>query len=886
MPAKSHRDLTGWFVRRAGLSRTTTFAVAVGLSLAAVGGARPTAALIGLIIALLCALGGLLMSRLPSADAGRALHVVVVSVVLVGLFGGYLGGSARVMALLDSSLQRRVGSSIKAELVITGQVRFSGGWQSAAAVVRGPCGPPTAPGDNSAIATAAIGEAVLLELAPAEGPPDVTLSQGLIVALGGAIQAPEGPSASGFDQAAYLRHQGIRVVLSADNSDISIVGRRGGVSGWFDRLRSSARAHLSRGPDARLDEVLLGVVMGETTRIDKGWLEAFRRSGTAHMFSVSGLHVACIAAIMIGFARLVRASRGVGFLLAAAAALLMIPFVGASPPLVRAAVMIVVVLAGSWTGRRRDHWQVLALAALVVLALNPFAVSDAGFQLSFAALAGMLALVGPLQRSLRHLPSAIGWNLAVSIAASLGTAPVSLLVFDRTSLVAPLANLLVVPLLPVITGLGMASVFLGFLWTGFSAALDTLAALPMTWTVQVSRLLAFAPVLDVRDLGRALLAVGVGAATVPVGLALMGRAVGTPFNAPAPLFKRSIGWLRARRPRSRRWAAVLGIAVVFGGLALGGVAYSPLVRGLETVATLASGNGWPDQVEVRVLDVGQGSAVLVRTPGHRALLFDGGPTGCDLARQLHILGVRKLDLVVISHPHADHFAGLLEAIDGLEVGTIIDQTAVVPRAPPGSSSAPGAVQTAAARTAAGAREAADYVELRRRIAIRGGRHVQAGTGSLINVDGVAIRFFAPSRPVTLVDGPEPWADRSRPPTGDELNDSSLVAVLSAGGIEMLIPGDAEAEVLQAYKLPPIDIIVVPHHGSRGAVSGRLLEELGVKAACVSVGEGNSFGHPDPSTISILQAAVASVLRTDEAGWVSCSVNGDRVVLATERRPGW
>ncbi|MFH0917335.1 MAG: ComEC/Rec2 family competence protein [bacterium] len=885
MPAKRHRDLTGRFVRRVGLARTTTIAVAVGLSLAAVGGARPMVALIGLILALLGALGGLLMSRLVSADADRASLVVVASVVLVGLFGGYLGGSARVMALLDSSLQRRVGSTITAELVITGQVRSSGGWQSAAAVVRGPGGLFPGSGGISASAAAAKGETVLLEIAPTEGPPGVTLRQGLIVAVEGTIQAPEGPSASGFDQAAYLRHQGIRVVLSADGSDISILGRRGGISGWFDRLRSSARAHLSRGPDARLDEVLKGVVLGETGGIDKGWLEAFRRSGTAHMLSVSGLHVASIAAIMIGLARLVRASRGVGFLLAAAAAILMIPFVGASPPLVRAAVMIVVVLAGSWAGRRRDHWQVLALAAVVVLALNPFAVSDVGFQLSFAALAGMLALVGPLHRSLKRLPSAIGSNLAVSIAASLGTAPVSLLVFDRTSLIAPLANLLVVPVLPVITGLGMAGVFLGFLWTGFSTALDTLAALPMTWAVQVSRLLAFAPVLDVRDLGRALLAAGVGVAAVPAGLALTGRAVGTPFNVPVPLFKRSIGWLRARRPKSRRWAVVLGVAVVFGGLALGGVAYSPLVLGLETVATLAPGKGWPDQVEVRVLDVGQGSAVLVRTPGHRALLFDGGPAGCDLARQLHTLGVRKLDLVVISHPHADHFAGLLEAVDGLKIGTFVDQTAVVSGGPPGGSSAPGTVQGPAARTTNGAREAADYLELRRRIAIRGGRHVQAGTGSLIDVDGVAIRFFAPSRPVTLVDGPDPWQDRSGPPTGDELNDSSLVAVLSAGSIEVLIPGDAEAEVLQAYKLPPIDIIVVPHHGSRGAVSGRLLEELEVKAACISVGGGNSFGHPDPSTMSMLQAAVASVLRTDEAGWVSCTVNGDRVVLATERKPG-
>ena len=132
--------------------------------------------------------------------------------------------------------------------------------------------------------------------------------------------------------------------------------------------------------------------MGDTTGIDKEWLEAFRRSGTAHMLSVSGLHVASLAAIVIGLARVLGAARWVGFLLAAISAVLMIPFVGPSPPIIRAAVMIVIILMGRWVGRGRDQWQVLALAAVVILALNPFAVYDVGFQLSFSAVGGILAL--------------------------------------------------------------------------------------------------------------------------------------------------------------------------------------------------------------------------------------------------------------------------------------------------------------------------------------------------------------------------------------------------------------------------------------------------------------------------------------------------------------
>jgi competence protein ComEC len=327
----------------------------------------------------------------------------------------------------------------------------------------------------------------------------------------------------------------------------------------------------------------------------------------------------------------------------------------------------------------------------------------------------------------------------------------------------------------------------------------------------------------------------------------------------------------------------LAVAVVLVGTVLGGALYPSLVRGVETAATLAPGNGWPEGTEVRVLDVGQGNAILVRTPGHHALLFDGGPAGCGLAGQLHTLGVRKLDMVVISHPHADHFAGLLEAVDSLEVGMLVDHTAVVPATASAATTATLATTTATA--AKGGSEARAYLELRRRLTEKGCRYARATSGSSLEVDGVVVRFFAPARPMTMTDGSDPWSLRGDTPTGDELNGSSLVSVASIGTLDVLLPGDAEAEVLQPYTLPTVEIIVVPHHGSRGAVSARLLERLGAQAACISVGKDNSFGHPDPATVSLLHDAVASVLRTDESGWVSFTVKNDRTVLTTERKPG-
>jgi competence protein ComEC len=895
-----------WFLRRAGLARCTTIAGVAGLCLAAFFPGRFLVAIAGLTLALGCILAGHVFSRWrPGSSLG--LGVVLVSVVLVGLLAGLLVGTLRISSLLDGVLSSRIGERVRAEVVITGPVRSSSGWHSATAVVRaigGGEGMAPSPGGPGA------GDKVLLEVAPLHDGGQESVNaplfrQGSVLAVTGSLRAPKGPSASGFDQARQLLHQGVQVILRVEPRDLSLQGQRGGVSGWFDHLREGAKEHLSLGPDARVNEVLQGVVMGDTAGIDQGWMDSFRRSGTAHMLSVSGLHVASLAAIVIAIAGLARLSRRAGFVLAATAALLMVPFVGSSPPILRSAAMIVVVLAGRWVGRRRDQWQGLAFAALVVLVLNPFAVFDVGFQLSFSAFAGMLALVRPIERLLRRLPDSIRANLAVSLAATLGTSPVSLLVFGRTSLISPVANLLVVPTLASVTGLGMASALLGFLWSGFSVALDTLASLPMSWTILVSTLCGQAPVLNAESTGRLLFAAGLAAAALPAALALSGHVVAPPLRLRPPGFRRSLCWLKSRRPRSRGLAAAAGIAVVAGALLVGAAVYPAAAAGVRSVQLLAGGQRWPAQVEVRLLDVGQGTAVLLRTPQHRAALFDGGPAGCDLAGQLRALGVKRLDLVVVSHPHADHFAGLLEGLDSLEVRTFVDSTEIVDQggsALPSRSGTPaagGMDVTAAGNTGITGRgpfirtpgeenaggEAGQYVQLRDLLADSGCRTLGASLGSSLTLDDVRIEFFAPRDPLTLHSGGEPWGEGRDPPTGDELNGRSLVTLLTVGDATVLLPGDAEADALEAYDLPKLSAIVVPHHGSRGALSPALLAILEGRLALISVGKGNGFGHPDPGVVGMLEAAGDSVVRTDEYGWVSLRLMGTQMIVSSERTPG-
>jgi competence protein ComEC len=884
MPAgQARHSASAWFVRRAGLARCTTIAVAIGLALAAAMPGRYELAIIGLASSLTGMLAGQVLVHvrpLPRAGLGTTL----LSVVLVGLLGGFLIGTVRVSALLESPLTPHLGARVKAEITVTGPVRSASGWQSATAVVdKVTDGLPAGTGT---------GEKVLLEVAPASGaltsaPREATavLGQGMLLSVNGVLRAPDGPSPSGFDQSKQLIHQGIQVVLQVKgDAGLTVRGHREGVVGWFDRVRKSAKEHLSLGPDARVNEVLKGVVMGDASGIDEEWMDAFRRSGTAHMLSVSGLHVASLAAIIVGLAGLAGLSRRAGLLLAAGAALLLIPLVGSSPPIVRSAVMIIVVLGGRWVGRRRDPWQGLAFAALVVLVLNPLAVFDVGFQLSFSAFAGMLALAHPLERALRGLSAAVRTNLAVSVAATLGTAPVSLAVFGRTSLVSPLANLLVVPTLAPVTGLGMASVLLGFIWRGFSVPLDALASLPMSWTIVVSSLCARAPILNAGDIGRAAAAMICAAVAVPPAFALSGRVIKFPRRLNPPLFGRTLSWLHGHRPRDRRRALAAGCVVVVVALFAGGAAYPAAAGSVRSLEILVGSQRWPADVEIRMLDVGQGTAVLVRTPQHHAALFDAGPAGCDLAGQLRGLGVDHLDLVVISHPHADHFAGLLDDLGSLAVGTLVDSTEIVPAPGVADEKSPGSAPAIAkAATAGGASgEAGQYLRLVKRLVADGSRRLRPSPGSSLRLDDVRVTFFGPTRPLTLVDCGEPWGRGREPPSGDELNGTSLVAVLRVGGLEVLLPGDAEAEVLEEYLLPAVDGLVVSHHGSRGAVSQRLLARLGSRVALISVGEDNSFGHPHPETLSLLAGFGDVVLRTDDSGWVSLRMEDGEIRVSTER----
>jgi len=579
--------------------------------------------------------------------------------------------------------------------------------------------------------------------------------------------------------------------------------------GLLARLRQRASRNLQRdfGPDAPLAKALL---IAETHDLDPAVREAFARAGLVHILSISGLHVTIVAAavvLVLEAARLTQRAALVGGCILTA---LYVALIGAPPAAVRAAVMFAALALAKLLQRPTSPWAALALGAGWPLLLDPTVVTRIGWQLTVAGMAGII-VARDLKRRLVQ-PRFEGWRrwvakeLTSSIIASLVTAPLVAWYFGRTSLIAPLANLAAGPL----ANLLQPTLFLSLALGGWPAA--------SAWVADAAR-----PGL------RALSGVATGAASVPgADIAVVPTLTG------ALLTLLAVGALmaavRARRPL--RWT----------GLAL---------------AALALVAWWPipprhsGELELHMLDVGQGDALALRTPRGRWILVDAGRswTGGDAGRRVVVPYVRarggEVALFVLSHPHEDHVGGARAIIETLRPRRYWDAAYVAPNASYAASLA-----------------AAD----RRQVAWR-----RVHPGDTLTVDGVHLHVLAPD---------SAWTVAQRDP-----NAASVVVLASYGAHRFLLTGDAEAAeeqwMLQRWGPSALraDVLKAAHHGSRTSSTAPWLDAVQPRLALISSGAGNSFGHPHPLVLERYAERGILSLRTDQLGTIVVASDGQRLRVA-------
>jgi competence protein ComEC len=398
---------------------------------------------------------------------------------------GWWWGSARLEQLDHSALAAHVGEAARVRVAVTGPPRH-GTFEL------------RAPGRVTRYAHQNLHEPVLLELGKSGRAPP----QGAVLSALAVVKAPRGPS-HGFDERTWLRRRGVHVVLQLD--EWHVVGHRGGVGGLADALRRGLRRSIGHGLRGERAAVVAGVVLGDENGLSDGLRQRFRAAGLYHLLAVSGQNVALVAAGVLLLAWVVGLPRLFAQVAALAAIVAYVLAVGAQPSVVRAGVAGALCSLAWLSARATDRWHLLLVGAVALLAWNPYTVFDAGFQLSFAAVAAIFVLVPRIQRALEGYPlGRLRPGIAVSAACSAVTAPILWFQFHSLQLLAIPANVLAAPAMVPLLGLALAATAVAPLSGSAAAALAWLNGWCAAYLAAVARLVGGLPFAQIRS-SRALL---------------------------------------------------------------------------------------------------------------------------------------------------------------------------------------------------------------------------------------------------------------------------------------------------------------------------------------------------------------------------------------------
>ena len=537
----------------------------------------------------------------------------------------------------------------------------------------------------------------------------------------------------------------------------------------LDRIRDGLRAASGGGDSGAL---IPGMVLGDTSLQSATFKNEMRRSGLTHLVAVSGANFAIVSTFILYLMQFV--FRKIPLRLGATAIFLIafIALVRPSPSVLRAAAMAAVLLIAQGTHRGRDSLPALGFAIAAVVVADPWQVRDPGFALSVLATAGLL-LAAPrlVEKFSSVMPKPLAIVIATPLAATLFCSPVIVAISGQLSLMSIVANVLAAPAVAPITIVGFVAALL-------SPVLPSLSHL-LLWCVKP--LAAFVAWIAsvVSDYSVITFATGAKGFFIIAGFLALGYFC-------------------------NRKIVITGLLIL--------IAISWLLR--------FPGGDW----QIANCDVGQGDSMVVNLGGHRAIVIDTGPDPIAEDRCLHQLGVKKIELLILTHVHADHVGGL--------DGAIRDRTVV-----------------------------AQWFG-----------NVRAGTRAT---------FTSDRGPVTVeVLWPQgQWADEQI----SDPNNSSIAIVLRTPDFSLFAGGDMEP-LTQAQITPlvgRVDIYKVSHHGSKFQDES-FTRALSPTISIISVGVGNTYGHPAPETIQSLTRLGSRVLRTDLDGAIAMRANQHRFRIRTSK----
>ena len=677
------------------------------------------------------------------------------------------------------------------------------------------------------------------------------LRYGKHLTLTGVLHRPQTKrNPGGFDYQAYLSRQGIVGII--DTKGIVRIGEQGGFPPlrWIETLRIRTERLIdniytqtevetpSLEPSLHA-QLLKGILLGKRSDVPTETLDLFRNSGTFHVLAVSGLHVGLVALFCYFGFSLFRFPQKILCLLTIIAVLIYACLIGFRPSVFRASLMAILFLFATLIDRDADLFNLLSFAALVLLLLNPQQLWDVGFQLSFVAVASIVYFVPRMEKPLHRLwedaagassesedsvltkfrKVAIKWvvlSYLVTFAAQIGTGPLIAYHFFRAYPLGIIVGPFAVGLVSLIVAVGMASVCVGFIWLPFAKLLgllnDTIISLFLTLIGMFGQVW------------------GIVKLTPPTfGLFVLYMA-----------FCLGITHWRAVY---RQWkvASLIGLSVV--------------TVWVWDAAIHEKGR----LLEVITLDVGQGDAAIVRFPDNRTILIDGGIQRSYYDKQkrkrveydvgeriiepyLDFHGIRKLDMVLLTHPDLDHGGGLAYILQNFKVERML-----------GISDMPIDSQTH-----------------RRLYAIVKARNIPYSFPYAGEIE------FTSTATLNLL---HPIDAASTNLLDTDKNDDSLVIKITYGEVDILFTGDigknAEFRLIASGRDLRSEILKVPHHGSRTSSSAPFLDAVQPRYAIFSLGQGNRYRFPHADVVERYRAHGCPMLRTDVAGAITLRTDGIR-----------
>ncbi len=652
----------------------------------------------------------------------------------------------------------------------------------------------------------------------------------------------------GFDYAGFLARRSVfATAFLPDDREIIRIGR-----GWgnpavlrAERFRARISAAISSAVNPPARDILKALIIGKKGLIDERIREAFARLGVSHLLAISGLHAGIV--LFVSYLLCSAALRCFPLLLLRtdahrpAMALSAIPvgaycfIAGFQLPTLRAFCMIGACLAALAINRKHDLLHALCLAAGIILVLDPAALFDLSFQLSFAAVLFMILLI-PLGQPILDLPAKFSalldplqrtrllnriWTFGAgagiaSAAAVLATAPITAAAFHRVSLAGIFANIILVPLTGFfIVPAGLAASFFLPLFEPLALQLYKAAGVLID---EMLVLVTFWSRFEVADI-------------FPVSP-----------SPPEILFYYAALLLFIICCARKKYSLAAGVIIAFVTAEL-----------ILASAPRADGR----TMRVTFLDVGRGDAALVEFPRGRTMLIDGGgfwDNSFDIGKFvvapcLYALDIKKVHYVVLSHPHQDHMGGLAHIVEQFS---------------------PDELWLNGDRVAH-----PSYTRLLHAAEKRGVRITCCSAGTQPHIiDGVTIHILSPDRGLHP-DGAQRYED---------INNNSLVMKLRYGNIQVLFTGDIHKDretELVSHRVPlAATLLKVPHHGKRGSSCAAFIEAVNPEAALISCGSGRSASESSGRVLKRYAAAGARIYRTDTHGAVTFITDGSGYRIET------